>query len=86
MSHSEPLGQRARQAVAQELRATIARRQVTLTVVSRDAGIPRSTLHRKLHGQGDLTVSELVRLAIALEVPATDLVQAAVTAAGAAGS
>ncbi len=81
MSHSEHRGERARHAAARELRAAVARKQVTLSALSAAAGIPRSTLHNKLQGNSDLTVAELVRLAIALDVPAADLVAVAAQAA-----
>ncbi len=51
----------------------MARRQVTPAALCAATGISRSTLDRKLSGHGDLTVTQLVRLAIALEVPAVDL-------------
>lgn len=61
----------------------MARRQVTLAALSEATGISRSTLERKLSDgdgdrgrDGDLTVTELVRLAIALDVPAADLIAA----------
>ncbi|KAA1427877.1 helix-turn-helix domain-containing protein [Nocardioides antri] len=74
MSHSEHRGERARQAAACELRAAVARKQLTLSALSAAAGIPRSTLHSKLQGHSDLTVAELVKLAIALDVPVARLV------------
>lgn len=44
-----------------------------ITELSLASGIPRSTLNNKLRGRGQLTVAELVQLAIALDVPAADL-------------
>lgn len=38
-------------------------------------------MHKKLNGSVDLTVGELVKLAIALDVPAADLVAVAAEAA-----
>ena len=81
MSHSESHRGRTNHAVACELRRVIARRQVTLTALSTATGIRRTTLYRRLRGEGDLTVAELVRLAVALEVPAADLIATAVTVA-----
>lgn len=65
----------------QQLRRVIAERQIKLTELSSLSGIPRSTLHHRLNGTGDLTVAELVQLAIALDLPAADLVTAAIAAA-----
>ena len=73
MPHAEQRERELSRAVACDLRAVAARRQVTLSALSRATGIPRTTLSRKLRGHGDLTVSELVRLAVALDVSAADL-------------
>lgn len=81
MSHFERHGRAARTAVARELREAAAARQLTLTDLSAATGIARSTLTRKLRGHGDLTVVELVWLAIVLEIPAADLVGLAIEAA-----
>lgn len=82
MSQSEQRGIRARDAAARELRTLIERAGLTITAVSAATGIPRPTLHKKLNGSVDLTVVELVKLAIALDVPAADLVTVAAEAAG----
>ena len=81
MSHSEQRDQRVTSAAASELREAIADKQITLTELSNSSGIPRSTLTRKVRGEGDLTITELVRLAIALDVPAAGLLGVAVEAA-----
>lgn len=81
MSHSEQRDRRVTSAAASELREVVADKQITLTELSTASGIPRSTLTRKLRGEGDLTITELVRLAIALDVPAADLLGVAVEAA-----
>lgn len=81
MSQSEHLGWRVREAAVQELRRVVTERQIQLTELSSLSGIPRSTLHHRLNGTGDLTVAELVQLAIALDLPAAGLVTAAIDAA-----
>lgn len=81
MSQSEHLGSRIHAAAVQELRRVVAERQIKLTELSSLSGIPRSTLHHRLNGTGELTVAELVQLAIALDLPAAGLVSAAVAAA-----
>jgi len=81
VSHPEHRGERVRQAAVRELRAIVERRQIALSALSRASGIPRSTLHNKLRGNGDVSVAQLVQLAIALDVPAADLVALVVEAA-----
>ena len=73
MSHFEHPRPQPSHATARELKEIITRKQVTLAALSAATGIPSSTLDRKLRGRGDLTVSELVRLAVALDVAAADL-------------
>lgn len=86
MSHSEQhLGQ-VQRAILRELRAILDQRQVRLAALSTATGIPRSTLHHKLRGRTGLTVSELVRIAIALDVPAADLLDTAMAAVTASDS
>lgn len=80
MSHSEQhLGQ-VQRAILRELRSILARRQIKLAALSSATGIPRSTLHHKLGGRTGLTVTELVLIAIALDVPAADLLESAMKA------
>ena len=81
MSHSEQRDRRVTSAAASELREVVADKQITLTELSTSSGIPRSTLTRKIRGEGDLTITELVRLAVALDVPAADLLEVVVEAA-----
>lgn len=68
MSHSEH-----RQIVAGEVRAVVARKQLRLDDLSAATGIAKSTLSMKLRGHNEFTVTELIRVAIALDVPAADL-------------
>jgi DNA-binding Xre family transcriptional regulator len=81
VSHFEHLGDRVSRSAAGVIRDVIARKQIKLGSLSESTGIPRSTLHNKLGDKGELTLAELVQLAIALEVPAADLVAAAIAAA-----
>lgn len=46
---------------------------LTKLALSESSGIPRTSLDRKLKGQGDFTVRELKSLAIALETTAREL-------------
>lgn len=57
-----------------KIRAHLRRKGLTVTALSTATGIARSTLQKKLNGKGDLTVAELVAIAIALDVPAADLI------------
>ncbi len=81
MSHFEQTGQRSDSAATRALREAVTRSQVTLSALSAATGIPRSTLGRRLRGRGELTVTELVRLAVALDVVAADLLAGAIEAA-----
>ncbi|WP_183101338.1 helix-turn-helix domain-containing protein [Nocardioides pelophilus] len=85
MSHSEQRLGQVQRAILRELRSILARRQIKLAALSTATGIPRSTLHHKLRGRTGLTVSELVLIAIALAVPAADLLETAMTAVETAG-
>jgi transcriptional regulator with XRE-family HTH domain len=80
VSQFEHSGGHVRRAAARELRDVIARKQVKLADLSAASGIPRSSLHKKLCGSSNLTVDELVKLAIALDVPAADLITAVLDA------
>lgn len=82
VSLSEDLGQSVSTALATELRRIVDDQRISLTTLSAASGIPRSTLHARLAGRGRLTVAQLVRLAVALDVPAAELVTAAMTARG----
>jgi transcriptional regulator with XRE-family HTH domain len=66
-------GRRASDAAVREILALVARKQLKITELSAASGIPRSTLNNKLRGRGQLTVADVVQLAIALDVPAGDL-------------
>lgn len=60
----------------------IDRKKVGVPALSAATGIPRSTLHKKLSGDSPLTVADLVQLAIALDVPAAELIAVAVESSG----
>jgi len=61
-----------REAVAGEIRAVIARKQVRLDDLSVATGIAKSTLSTKLRGHSEFSVTELIDIAMALDVPAAD--------------
>lgn len=73
MSHYELVRRRANAAVVRAVVAVIARKQIKVTDLSVMSGIPRSTLHNKFACRSELTVAELVQLAVALEIPVLDL-------------
>ncbi|MEZ0577306.1 hypothetical protein [Nocardioides sp. MH1] len=81
MSYLEQRGERVHQAAVGAVNAEIARQGVTVSEVAKAAAMPRTTLHNRLRGKGDMTVSELVRVAIALDVPAAALLTSAMEAA-----
>lgn len=66
MTHMKP--NTYREQVAAEVRAAIARKHTTALAVSESAGIPRSTLSRKLNALAPLTVDEAVEIARVLGV------------------
>lgn len=55
-------------AIAASIRATIRKHGTTIQAVSDAAGIPYTTLQRKLSGSTSLTVTELLRIADAVGV------------------
>lgn len=55
--------------VAAEARAEIARQRLTLREVAARLGMVHTSLHRRLTGEIDFSVSELAALADVLEVP-----------------
>ena len=66
-----------RQIIAAEVRAAVARKRVRLDELSAATGIARSTLSNKINGNSDFTVSELVEVAIALDVSAAEFLPSA---------
>lgn len=81
VSQTEHLGGCGDSAGACGLSSLVARRRIALTALSEATGIPRSTLHNKLRGKSRLTIVEVVRIAIALDVPAADLIAVTTEAA-----
>ena len=73
-------GRRASAAAVGEIRRILARDGIRIATLAAATGIPRSTLHNKLSGRGQLTVADLVRIAIALDVPAAELFAVAAAA------
>ena len=67
--------------VAAEVRAEMARQDITRATLAVATDIPPYTLSRRLSGTGDLTVTELMRIAGALGVPAADLIERACSTA-----
>ena len=63
-----------RSRVAAEVRAEIARQGITYATISDASDISRSSLSRKLAGASEFTLGELVRIAAALNVQASELI------------
>lgn len=63
-------------AVAEELRALMARRRITVASVAKDLGWGQMYLSRRLNGQVPFSVGELIGLARSLKVPVTSLLPA----------
>lgn len=66
------------QAVAANVRAEMARRQVTQATLAAALGVTQQAVSRRLRGDVDFTVSELQAVADVLEVPVADLIPASV--------
>lgn len=61
------------EAVAQELRAELARQRRSAKSLAEDNGLNRSTLHKTLNAQRAIDVDDLLRLSDMLNISATDL-------------
>lgn len=68
--HTKP----AREYVAAETRAALARDGRTATQLATDTGISKSSLSKKLRGQVSFSVEELVSVAVALSIDPGTLV------------
>lgn len=69
--------------VADKVSAAILRNEKeTISSVARKAFVPYSTLHRKLSGGGDFSMSELGRIADVLDIPPYTLLPSTFTQAG----
>lgn len=53
------------------VRAEMARRRVTLAILSEKTGLGVSSIHKMLRPEGNPTVSSIEKIAKALEVPVT---------------
>lgn len=58
----------SRNRVAGEVRASIARSGMKPFRIAQDAGIPQSTLSRRLSGKSAFSVDELIKIAAVLDV------------------
>lgn len=70
MGHTEPLTAGVVAAVADAISAS----GIPKSAVAQRAGMARTTLHRRLRGDSDFTVSELFRVALVLHVQPADLI------------
>lgn len=68
----------AAQRVATEIRGLMARRKLSAVDLSNFLKIHRSTAARRVNGETDLTIDEIVDIAAWLDVPVTRLINAAV--------
>ena len=69
MTHTE-----AREYIAAEARAALARDGRSAAQLAEAAGIPRSSLSKKLRGLVSFTVEEVVAIAVALDIDPAALV------------
>ncbi len=66
----------AREYVAAEVRAALARDGRSAAQLATDSGIPRSSLSKKMRAQVSLTVEETLAIAVALNVDPASLLPA----------
>lgn len=59
--------------VEARVRAEMGRQRVSQNTLSQQTGIPQSNLSRRLTGETEFTVAELLKVARALAVPVGDL-------------
>lgn len=64
------------QRVADNIRAEVARRRISQTVLAEKVGIRQQALSRRLNGSTPFRIDELARIADALDIPLTELVSA----------
>lgn len=62
-------------AVAEEIRAHMARRRLSQVYTAAQLGISTSSMSRRLQGESEFTVSELYRLAEIFGIPASKLLK-----------
>ena len=63
--------------VAEEVRAEMARRQISVDALSAESGVPISTLRRSVKGQRPSTIQELFVITRLLGTTVVDIVQRA---------
>ena len=63
--------------VAEEVRAEMARRQISVDAMSEESGVPISTLRRSVKGQRPFTIQELFVITRLLGTTVVDIVQRA---------
>jgi len=69
-------GAEASQRVAAEIRAEMARQQMTQTTLAKELGVVRQWLYRRLSGETPLTIDDVANIAQALGVPASNFTDA----------
>ena len=62
--------------VGATVRAEAARRGLTQAALSRAIGVPHATLSRRLRGLSPFTVTEIIAVAAALDLPVSALITA----------
>ncbi|WP_328856854.1 helix-turn-helix domain-containing protein [Williamsia herbipolensis] len=72
---NQPTGHPRRSAVAANVRAELARRQVTVAELATRLQVGRSSIFRRLNGDLPWTVDELWSVADTLEVPIARLIE-----------
>lgn len=77
-AQGEEAGQTAAQRVAAEIRGLMAKRKLTGADLAHFLNVHRSTAARRVNGESDLTIDEIVDIAAWLDVPVTRLINAAV--------
>lgn len=63
--------------VAEEVRAEMARQEITVNALSEKSGVPISTLRRSVKGKRPFTINELFVITRLLGISATELIQRA---------
>ena len=63
-----------RDKVAAEVRATQGRANISAAELSRETGISKAALHRKLRGETSFSIEEIIAVARACDVPVGSLI------------
>lgn len=77
-TQAEEIVETAAQRVAAEIRGLMAKRKLTGGDLANFLKVHRSTASRRVSGESDLTIDEIVDIAAWLDVPVTRLINAAV--------